>query len=344
MTLILGLLLTSFFITAAAIIPFINLLYKLKFRRLSQASSIDAFGKLTPVFNLFHKHKVGTPLGGGLLVIVVVSFLFAFIFPLLRFFGITITHIHPLSEEINIIFFTFISFGLLGLYDDTKKLFGVTSTNFFGLRMRHKLLIQIILSTIIACMLFFNLGMQIINVPVIGIIHLGWAYIPFAAFCIIAFANAVNVTDGLDGLAGGILMITLFALWFLSASILDTPLSVFISLWLGALIAFLYFNVYPARIFMGDVGALSFGATIAVIGLLLGKIIAVAVVGGIFVLEVTSSLLQLGSKKLRGKKIIPVAPLHLWFQKIGWEEPKIVMRFWLAAIMLAVFGLWLATT
>ena len=344
MTLILGLLLTSFFITAAAIIPFINVLYKLKFRRLSQASSIDAFGKLTPVFNLFHKHKAGTPLGGGLLVIVVVCFLFAFIFPLLRFFGITITHIHPLAKEINVIFFTFISFGLLGLYDDTKKLFGVTSSNFFGLRMRHKLIIQIILATIIACMLFFDLGMQIINIPVIGLVHLGWTYIPFAVFCIIAFANAVNVTDGLDGLAGGILMITLFALWFLSASILDTPLSVFISLWLGALIAFLYFNVYPARIFMGDVGALSFGAAIAVIGLLLGKIIAVAVVGGIFVLEVTSSLLQLGSKKLRGKKIIPVAPLHLWFQKIGWEEPKIVMRFWLAAIMLAVFGLWLATT
>ncbi len=344
MTLILGLLLTSFFITAAAIIPFINVLYKLKFRRLSQASSIDAFGKLTPVFNLFHKHKAGTPLGGGLLVIVVVCFLFAFIFPLLRFFGITITHIHPLAKEINVIFFTFISFGLLGLYDDTKKLFGVTSSNFFGLRMRHKLIIQIILATIIACMLFFDLGMQIINIPIIGLVHLGWTYIPFAVFCIIAFANAVNVTDGLDGLAGGILMITLFALWFLSASILDTPLSVFISLWLGALIAFLYFNVYPARIFMGDVGALSFGAAIAVIGLLLGKIIAVAVVGGIFVLEVTSSLLQLGSKKLRGKKIIPVAPLHLWFQKIGWEEPKIVMRFWLAAIMLAVFGLWLATT
>ncbi len=344
MTLILGLLLTSFFITAAAIIPFINLLYKLKFRRLSQSASIDAFGKLTPVFNLFHKHKAGTPLGGGLLVIVAVSLLFAFIFPLLKFFGITITHIHPLTKEVNVIFFTFISFGLLGLYDDTKKLFGVTNSNFFGLRMRHKLIIQIVLATIIACMLFFDLGMQIINIPVVGLVHLGWMYIPFAVFCIIAFANAVNVTDGLDGLAGGILMITLFALWFLSASILDTPLSVFISLWLGALIAFLYFNVYPARIFMGDVGALSFGATIAVIGLLLGKIIAVAVVGGIFVLEVSSSLLQLGSKKIRGKKIIPVAPLHLWFQKIGWEEPKIVMRFWLAAIMLAIFGLWLATT
>lgn len=139
-------------------------------------------------------------------------------------------------------------------------------------------------------------------------------------------------------------MITLFALWFLSASILDTPLSVFIALWIGSLIAFLYFNVFPARIFMGDVGALSFGATIAVIGLLLGKIIAVAIVGGIFVVEIITSLLQLSSKRFLHKKILPVAPLHLWMQKNGWEEPKIVMRFWLAAIMLAIFGLWLATT
>jgi phospho-N-acetylmuramoyl-pentapeptide-transferase len=344
MTLILGLLLASFFITSAVIIPFINTLYKLKFQRLSQATTKDAFGKLTPVFNLFHKHKGGTPVGGGLLVIIVVSLLFSFIFPLIRFFGITVTANHPLNDEVQIIFFTFISFGLLGLYDDTKKLFGVKKNGFFGLRMRHKIIIQTILGVVIALMLYFNLGLDILNLPVIGVIKLGWWYIPFAAFCIVAFANAVNITDGLDGLAGGVLMITLFALWFLSAAILDTPLSVFIALWLGALISFLYFNVFPARIFMGDVGALSFGATIAVIGLLLGKIIAVAIVGGIFVMEIISSLLQLTSKKFRGKKIIPVAPLHLWMQQIGWEEPKIVMRFWLAGIMLALFGLWLATT
>lgn len=342
MTLLLGLLLTSFFITAAVIIPYIDLLYKLKFRRLSQSDTTDAFGKLTPVFNLFHKHKAGTPIGGGLLVIIVVSVLFALIFPLIKYFGLTITHILPLSDEINVIFFAFISFGLLGLYDDVKKMFGVQKTGFFGLRMRYKVIIQSVLALIIACLLYFNLGLDIVNVPIVGVINLGWFYIPFAAFCIVAFANAVNVTDGLDGLAGGVLMVTLFALWFLSAAILDTPLSMFISLWIGALIAFLYFNVYPARIFMGDVGALAFGATIAVVGLLLGKIIAVAIVGGIFVVEIFSSLIQLLFKKIYQRKIIPVAPIHLWMQKIGWEEPKIVMRLWLAAIMLAIFGLWLA--
>ncbi len=159
---------------------------------------------------------------------------------------------------------------------------------------------------------------------------------------IVSFANAVNITDGLDGLASGILMIALFAFWFLSASILDTPLSFFLALWLGSIIAFLYFNVYPARICLGDVGALSFGATFAVVGLLLGKTMALLVIGALFIVEVLSSMLQLLSKKFRKKKIFSVSPFHLWLQTKGWEEPKIVTRAYLASIMLAVFGVWLA--
>lgn len=137
-------------------------------------------------------------------------------------------------------------------------------------------------------------------------------------------------------------MIALFAFWYLSSSILDTPLSIFIALWLGSLIAFLYFNVYPARIFLGDVGSLAFGATLAVVGLLLGKIIALMIIGGIFMLELISSFIQLSSKQFLNRKFFPVAPLHLWLQHLGWEEPKIVMRAWLASIMMSVFGLWLA--
>ena len=159
---------------------------------------------------------------------------------------------------------------------------------------------------------------------------------------IVAFANAVNITDGLDGLASGILMISLFGVWFLSASILDVPVSVFIALWLGSLVSFLYFNVFPARMFLGDVGALSFGATLAVVGLLLGKSIAFAVIGAIFVLEIASSFMQLISKRLWKKKLFPAAPFHLFLQNYGWEEPKIVQRAWLVQIMLTIFGVWLA--
>ena len=124
-----------------------------------------------------------------------------------------------------------------------------------------------------------------IHVPLIDtVVYLGYFYIPFAAIFIVSFANAFNITDGLDGLATGLLMICLVAFGIILGGILDTPLSVFIALWIGALFAFLYFNVWPARIFLGDAGALSFGAMLAVIGLLTGSIFALVVIGGIFVI------------------------------------------------------------
>ncbi|MBU1084746.1 MAG: hypothetical protein ABIJ43_04000 [Candidatus Beckwithbacteria bacterium] len=341
MALLLGLLIFSFTVTAITLVPFINLLYKLKFTRRAQITT-DAFGKKTPIFDRFHKHKKGTPVGGGFLMISVIIFLFFLLFPLARYLGVFVTHVYPIKEEIHIIFFTFISFGLLGLYDDIMKFFNFKQTGFFGLRMRHKFIIQWILALIIALLLYLNLGIDILYVPFFQTFNLGWLYVPFAATTIVAFTNAVNITDGLDGLASGVLMIALFAFWFLSASILDTPLSFFLALWIGSLIAFLYFNVYPARIWLGDVGALSFGATFAVVGLLLGKVMALIIIGGIFIAEILSSLIQLLSKKFLKKKVFPVSPLHLWLQLLGWEEPKIVTRAILASIMLAVFGVWLA--
>lgn len=337
----LGLLFLAFCLSSVAIIPFINLLYKLNFKR-AQQKTIDAFGKPTPIFDHFHAHKAGTPVGGGILVIVVVSILFVIILPLLEFFEFPVTFNYKnASSEVYVLLFTFLSFGLLGLYDDVKKFFGFKKTGFFGLRMPQKLCIQIILALIISGILYFSLGISILNIPFIGTLQLGWWYIPFATFVIVAFANAVNITDGLDGLAGGTLLFSLLGLWIISMSILDVPLSIFIGLFVGSLIAFIYFNIFPARIFLGDVGALSFGATFAVIGLLLGKPIALIIIGLIFVLEITSSFLQLLSKKFRHRKLFPVAPIHLCLQKIGWEEPKIVQRFWLIQIVFTLFGIWI---
>lgn len=341
MALFLGLLIFSFIINSILVVPFINFLYKLRFLRQKQETR-DFLGKLTPIFDRFHKHKVGTPVGGGLLIITTVALLYALLFPLISFLGVLVTAVYPIKEELNILFFSFISFGLLGLYDDFKKFFGFKQIGFFGLRLRHKFLIQWVLAFIIALLLYQNLGINFVHIPFFGIIRLGWWYVPFAAFVIVSFANSFNITDGLDGLSCGLLMICLFAFWILSASILDTTLSVFLSLWIGALIAFLYFNVYPARIWLGDVGALSFGATLAVVGLLLGKIMALVIIGGLFVVEVGSSLIQILSKKFLKRRAFAVAPFHLWLQNRGWEEPKIVIRAWLAGIMLAIFGLWLA--
>ena len=342
MALLLSVLLLSFIITSVAVVPFINLLYKLKFQRAKQTTR-DVFGKLTPIFDAFHKQKAGVPVGGGLLIITLVSILFAILLPILEYFGVTITSNHrSVTGEVNVIFFTFLSFGILGLYDDIKKFFHFSASGFFGLGMKHKLFLELFLALVISLMLYFQLGISFVHIPFIGTFELGAFYIPFSIFTIVAFANAVNITDGLDGLASGILMISLFGLWYLSSAILDVPTSLFIALLIGSLISFLYFNVFPARIFMGDVGSLALGATLAVIGLLLGKIIALIVIGGIFVIEIGSSLFQLLSKRFLKKKLFPAAPIHLTLQRHGWEEPKIVQRAWLVQIMLTIFGVWLA--
>ncbi|MFH2118589.1 MAG: hypothetical protein ABII10_02555 [Candidatus Paceibacterota bacterium] len=342
LALFLGLLIFSFVVTSIAIVPFIDLLYHLKFQRAKQVTR-DIFGKLTPIFDKFHRQKAGVPVGGGMLVILVVSLLFITFLPLMDRLGIDVTSVYTDHQaEKNILFFTFLSFGLLGLYDDVKKFFGFEKDHFFGLKASFKFLLQIALAVIIASMLYFQLGISILNIPFIGTFELGLGFIPFATFVIVSFANAVNITDGLDGLASGVLMISLFGLWFLSASILDVPLALFLSLWIGSLVSFLYFNVFPARLFLGDVGALAFGATLGVVGLLLGKVAALGIIGFVFVFEVSSSLIQIIGRKFWKKKIFPAAPFHLTLQQHGWEEPKIVQRVWLMQIMLTLFGVWLA--
>lgn len=341
MQLVLGLLIFSFCVTSAFIVPFIDFLYHLRFQRQKQVTQ-DAFGVRTKIFDKFHAHKAGVPVGGGLLVLMVISTIFASIFPVLKMLGITITNVYPIIPEILILFFSFWSFGLIGLYDDIKKFYGIKKNKFFGLRLRHKLILQVLSALTLGSMMHWWLGIDFLHLPFMGQIHLGPVFVLYATFVIVAFANAVNITDGLDGLASGLFLFCLFGLWALSASILDTTLSIFIALLIGSMIAFLYFNIFPARIFMGDVGALAFGAVLAVMGLLLGKSIALVIIGGIFVLEILTSLLQLLSKRFLHRKLFPVAPFHLWLQYIGWEEPKIVMRAWMTGMILTALGVWLA--
>ncbi len=341
MSQILGLVLLAFVVVSILLVPFINFLYSIKFQRQNQKTR-DIFEARTPIFDRLHSHKVGTPVGGGALIIAVVTILYLVTINLFPTFGITATSIYPYKKEVQILLFTFVSFGVLGIYDDIIKTFGFKRAKFWGLRFRHKFIIQWILAITVASLLYFNLGINIINVRFFDVFNVGYLFIPFAAFTIVSFANAVNISDGLDGLSTGLLLISITAFLIMSKSILDTTISTFLGLWMGALIAFLYFNIWPARIWVGDVGALSFGATFAVIGLLLGKQMALVIIGGVFIVEVASSLIQLLSKKIRHKKVFEVSPLHLWLQEKGWQEPKIVFRFWLAQIILAIFGLWLS--
>ncbi len=332
----------SFLINATLIIPFINFLYKIKFQRAKQKTR-DIFNVSTPIFDKLNKDKAGRPVGGGILTVsttVVLYGLFLFLFVV---FERPILSNYPLmASEIKIILFSFISFGLLGIYDDLNKMFFWKKNKFFGLRLRHKLILEIILALIISWWLFNDLKISIIHIPFFGVFDISYFYILMSTFIIVAFANAVNIADGLDGLASGVLLISLIGFWVIASSIFDVPTLMFIAVWLGGIIAFLYFNIYPARLFLGDTGALSFGAAFAVIGLVLGKPFALAIMGGVFVIEILSSLIQLAGKRFLKKKIFPVAPLHLWLRYRNWEEPKIVMRFWVISILFVVIGLMIA--
>lgn len=344
LSLALGLVIFSFLITSVLVVPFIDVLYKLKLTRRKEAPQK---GKI-PLFDKLHDIKAGTPVGGGILLVLVVSGLFAILFPLASYLGVFVQSSFSLNSELFIIFFTFVSFGILGLSDDLMKIFGKPTKGvlglWFGFRRRDKFILQWVLALMIGYLIYRDLGISILHIPLLDItFNLGKWFIPFAAFIIVSFTNAYNITDGLDGLATGLLMICLIAFGVIAAGSLDTPLSIFIALWLGAIIAFLYFNVWPARVFLGDTGALSFGATLAVVGLLTGSIAALLVIGGVFVIEIASSAVQIMGWKILKKPIFPLAPIHHSFLAIGWEEPKIVMRAWLAGIILAIIGLWLAT-
>ncbi len=332
MILILGLSLISFFVTSVFLIPFIDLLFRL--RRKYKKSSGYILDTATPIHNKILKNKdLETPVGGGLLLIPIIIFLFL---------GALLGYKNRLNIEAFILVFTVLSFGYIGLFDDVKKIFTKFQGKYAGVRARYILMLQLIFATIISLILYFFIGLNNIFVPIMGNIVLGWFYIPLAIFIIVSFANAYNISDGMDGLSTGLLLICLLAVLVLTHTVFDETLGIFTGIWIGAIIAFLYFNVYPARIYLGDAGSFGFGATLAVVGLLTGKVVGLAFIGGVYVFIVGSSLLQIFSKKFLNKKILLVAPIHFYFKYIGWEEPKIVVRFWLAGAILAILGLWLA--
>src|SRR3989344_1087229 len=315
---LLGLMLLSLVVTGILIVPFIDFLYKIKLRRQHQ-KTVDIFNKPTPLFDKYNKWKVGTPFGGGVLIIGVVA--------ILSLWSYAVFTVNALIWEVIALLFAFISFGLLGLYDDLKKLIGGSSRYaVFGLRFRHKFILQWILAFIVALILYSQLGYTTIFIRGLGLIDLGLLYIFLAMFAIVSFVNAFNIADGLDGLASGLLLICLGAFLAISSTALDSTLAIFIAILIGSVAAFLYFNIFKARIWLGDVGSMSLGAVLAVTGLLTNKILAMAVIGGVFVIEIGSSLIQILGKKYLGRKIFPVAPFHLLLLKRGWEEPKIVMR------------------
>lgn len=227
---------------------------------------------------------------------------------------------------------------LVGLGDDLLGIFRKGS-NGGGLKMRHRLLIYTVIAAFGAWWFFWKLEWDLVHIPFLGDFNIGWWYILLFIFILVATAFSVNEADGLDGLVGGILLISFASYAVIAFSQGKMDLAVFCGVIIGALLAFLWFNIHPARFFMGDTGAMSLGITLGIIAMLTNAFLLLPFIGFILVVESGSVIIQLLSKKIRRKKIFLSTPIHHHFEAIGWPETKITMRFWIIGGVMAVIGL-----
>ncbi|MDD2353969.1 MAG: phospho-N-acetylmuramoyl-pentapeptide-transferase [Patescibacteria group bacterium] len=295
----------------------------------------------TPVFSQLHAHKAGTPTMGGILIWGTVLILILFFYGIAKFLpNDFLSYFNFLSRAETLLpLGALVASALIGLFDDwldvrEKGVFGGG-----GLKLRHRLLIYTLIALIGALWFYLKLDWTIIHVPFFGNFEIGAWYIPIFIFIIVATSFSVNETDGLDGLAGGTLLISFASYAVISFVMGRYDLAVFCAVIIGALLAFLWFNIPPARFYMGDTGAMSLGITLGIIAMLTNNAFLLIFIGLIFLVESLSVILQVLSKKLRGKKIFLSSPIHHHFQAIGWPEAKVVMRFWVIAGMGAVVGL-----
>jgi phospho-N-acetylmuramoyl-pentapeptide-transferase len=290
-----------------------------------------------------HLTKKGTPTMGGVLILLALSVA-------------TLLWTDLRNPYVWIVLLMTVSFGLIGFLDDYRKL---TKRSHHGLPARLKLLIEIVLAALACVVLAFLLPKPLANTIAVPffknlLLNAGWFYLPFGVLVIAGASNSVNLTDGLDGLAIGQMLIAAasFALIaYLAGNAIYSnylqlhhvpradELMVFCGAMVGASIGFLWFNAPPASVFMGDTGSLSLGAALGTLSVVTKHELVLAIIGGMFVLEAVSVMVQVASFKLTGRRVFLMAPLHHHFEQMGWAEPKIVIRFWIIALILAIAGL-----
>ena len=291
-----------------------------------------------------HRTKEGTPTMGGLLI------LGAAILP-------TLLWVDLRNAYVWIAVLSTLSFGLIGFLDDFLK---VTRESHHGLRPRYKAVLQSVVGAAVGIALIVLTRQGLYSTQLVFpffeglLVELGWFYVPFAMLVLVGASNAVNLTDGLDGLAIGVFTVAAVAFTALSyvaghavfadyLLLLRFPpageLSVFCGALVGAGLGFLWYNSYPADIFMGDVGALALGGALGTVALLIKQELLLPIVGAVFVIEALSVIIQVGSFKLTGQRVFKMAPLHHHCELIGWSEPKVISRFMILAIVFALFSL-----
>ena len=318
----LGVLLAAFLLGLVLGSPYIGLL-----RRLRIGQNIRPEGPET------HYVKQGIPTMGGALFIGVTSALWLLV-------------LVALPEDQRDLFIpqtivpvgTLLAVGVLGAIDDFVNVrYGA------GIRGRYKLVWQTIVGLAAAIYIQRHFGVTGIYVPLVGEVEIGaFLFIALALFSIVAMSNAVNLTDGMDGLAGGLAVFAFLSIAFIAAAREFPWLVVLSAALVGALLAYLWFNVHPAEVIMGDTGALALGATLAVVALTTGFVLLLPLLGVVFVAETVAVILQVGSYKLRGRRIFRMSPLHNHFELIGWAEEKVTIRFWLIGALAGIVAAILA--
>jgi len=271
-----------------------------------------------------HLKKAGIPTMGGLIILISLA--------------LTMLVFVPYNSPAFVCLGVTLGYGLIGFIDDFII---VVKKRSLGLTARQKLLGQIILGTLLGVYIWLNPSFsREIMIPFTKLsLNLGYLYIPFVVLVMIGTSNAVNLTDGLDGLAGGTVAISLLAYIYITLTLKSLSLASFCTALLGACLGFLWFNCHPAQVFMGDTGSLALGGALASVAVLTGTEILLLIIGGVFVMETLSVIIQVTSFKLTGKRVFRMSPIHHHFELLGWKETKVVARFYLAAILLALLGL-----
>jgi phospho-N-acetylmuramoyl-pentapeptide-transferase len=331
---ILGIAALSFIIALFATPILTHFLYKYRLKKKIRNEGT------TPIFSSLHRKKEGTPTMGGVLIWLTVVFIILAIFLLSKLFPDTIfSDFNFLSRGQTLLPLGILLFAaIVGLIDD---LIGISKIGGRGkgLRVRTRLLIYTVIAVVGAYWFYFKLDWDLIHVPFVNDFNIGLWYIPIFLFIIIATAFSTNQTDGLDGLAGGVLLVAFSSYAIISYSQGRLELATFCGAIVGALLAFLWFNIYPARFFMGDTGSMSLGITLGVIAMLTNSLFFLPFIGFILVIESGSTIIQVVSKKVRHKKVFLSAPIHHHFEAKGWPETKVTMRFWIIAGVVAAIGL-----
>ena len=229
----------------------------------------------------------------------------------------------------------------VGLIDDYLNIFGSNRKD-AGMRAPVKFALITLIGLLLGWFFFVKLGISSFHVPFVGDVSIGWLIVPLFAFVVVATGNAVNISDGLDGLSGGLLGVSFGAFGVIALLQQQTPLAGFCFTVVGVLLSYLWFNIYPARFFMGDVGSFAYGASLGVVAILTDSLLLLPIIGLLFVVEAGSSALQIFSKKVFKRKIFISAPIHHHLEAKGWPETKITMRFWVIACVMAFLGVIIA--